>query len=262
MSRLSEGDRPLLTQHVHLGSSSGSQTLEEISRSFVNVPSPHSQSSPGRQVQLRPGRLPESPKLPLSQVAGQLIDAYFERYNTCYPVLHEDTFRNRLNARHPHGSLQSSSWRVLYYMVLTIGHWVSSTEAEHAHAPYYSAARSSLSLEMLESGKMEAIQAFLLMGNYLQKRDRTNTGYNFIGLACRMAYGLGLHRELQTLEPESHIEHEKRRRLFWTMYCFESGFNITTGRPPTLIDGFIDTQLPQNIDDKVSGTYLSYDITC
>jgi hypothetical protein len=102
---------------------------------------------------------------------------------------------------------------------------------------------------MLESGKMEAIQAFLLMGNYLQKRDRTNTGYNFIGLACRMAYGLGLHRELQT--EESTIDQEKRRRLFWTMYCFESGFNITTGRPPTLIDGFIDTRIPQNIDDKV-----------
>ena len=222
--------------------------LEEIGGSF-NVPQSQSQTSPGRQLQLRQAPLPESPKLPLSQVASQLIDAYFERYNSGYPVIHEETFRDKLNARQAHGSLQSSPWRVLYYMVLTIGHWVSSTEAEHAHAPYYSAARSSLSLHMLESGKMEAIQAFLLMGNYLQKRDRTNTGYNFIGLACRMAYGLGLHRELQT--NESPIEQEKRRRLFWTMYCFESGFNITTGRPPTLIDGFIDTQLPRNINDKV-----------
>lgn len=229
--------------------------LEEIGRSFVNVPSSHSQTSPGRQVQLRNeghAPLPESPKLPLSQVAAQLIDAYFERYNTCYPVVHEDTFRERLNARQAHGAVQSPSWRVLYYMVLTVGHWVSSTETEHAHAPYYSAARTSLSLDMLESGKMEAIQAFLLMGNYLQKRDRTNTGYNFIGLACRMAYGLGLHRELQT--HESPIDQEKRRRLFWTMYCFESGFNITTGRPPTLIDGFIDTRIPRNIDGKVSPT--------
>lgn len=223
--------------------------LEEIGRSFVTLPTANSLSSPERQVQLRNVPSPESPRLLLSQVASQLIDAYFERYNTCYPVIREETFRDKLNARKAHGSLQSSPWRVLYYMILTIGHWVSSTETEHAHAPYYSAARSGLSLHMLESGKMEAIQAFLLMGNYLQKRDRTNTGYNFIGLACRMAYGLGLHRELQN--HDSSIDQEERRRLFWTMYSFESGFNITTGRPPTLIDGFIDTQIPLNIDDKV-----------
>ncbi|KAF9871446.1 hypothetical protein CkaCkLH20_11093 [Colletotrichum karsti] len=86
------------------------------------------------------------------------------------------------------------------------------------------------------------------MGNYLQKRDRTNTGYNFVGLAYRMALGLGLHREPPG--PEDTLGHERRRQLFWTIYCFESGFNITTGRPPTMSDEFIDTRIPRNIDDK------------
>jgi hypothetical protein len=40
------------------------------------------------------------------------------------------------------------------------------------------------------------VQAFLLMGNYLQKRDRPNIVYNLIGIAYRMALGLGIHREL------------------------------------------------------------------
>ena len=134
-------------------------------------------------------------------------------------------------------------------MVLAIGHWASSKESEHLQSKFNTAARSSLSLQMLESGTVETVQAFLLMGNYLQKRDRTNTGYNFIGLAYRMAIGLGLHRE--PIGVEDTIGHERRRQLFWTIYCFESGFNITTGRPPTIVDGFIDIRLPRNVDDKV-----------
>ncbi|KAL0936182.1 C6 transcription factor [Colletotrichum truncatum] len=134
-------------------------------------------------------------------------------------------------------------------MVLTIGHWLSSKESEHQQSGYYSAARSYLSLQMLESGTIETVQAFLLMGNYLQKRDRTNTGYNFIGLAYRMALGLGLHREPPG--SEDTVGHERRRQLFWIIYCFESGFNITTGRPPAMSDSFTDTRLPRNIDDKV-----------
>ncbi|KAJ5671524.1 hypothetical protein N7507_000651 [Penicillium longicatenatum] len=133
-------------------------------------------------------------------------------------------------------------------MVLAIGHWASSKESEHQQSRFYAAARSSLSIQMLESGTVETVQAFLLMGNYLQKRDRTNTGYNFIGLAYRMAIGLGLHREPTGIEDT--IGHERRRQLFWTIYCFESGFNITTGRPPTIVDGFIDIRLPRNVDDK------------
>lgn len=134
-------------------------------------------------------------------------------------------------------------------MVLAIGHWASTTESEHSQSNYYTAARTSLSFQMLESGTIETVLAFLLMGNYLQKRDRTNTGYNFIGLAYRLSLGLGLHRE--SLGTESTIGHERRRQIFWTTYCFDSGFNITTGRPPTMADRFADTRLPCNIDDKV-----------
>lgn len=147
-------------------------------------------------------------------------------------------------------------------MVLAIGHWTSSEESEHLQSSYYTAARASLSLEMLESGTIETVQAFVLIGNYLQKRDRTNTGYNFVGLAYRMALGLGLHRE--SAGAENTIGHERRRQLFWTIFCVESGFNITLGRPPIISEGFIDINLPRNIDDKVSkvDNLFPYDKTC
>jgi transcriptional regulatory protein GAL4 len=195
---------------------------------------------------------PSSSHLPpeLSATENRLIDNYFLYYNTCYPILHEKSFRDRLaNQRNRHAD---SPWYIVFFMVLAIGDWISSPEPSHAHSSYYNAARSCLSFNTLESGTIETVQAFLLLGNYLQKRDRPNTGYSFVGLAWKLALGLGLHREVP--KAVDTVEYERRRSLFWVMYCFDNGFNITTGRPPTLSDGFIDTQLPRNIDYKVSGT--------
>ena len=184
-----------------------------------------------------------------THITGQLIDAYFQLYNTSYPVLHEATFRDKLAASPPNISTQAPR-RALCYMVLAIGGWCSIADPNRSQtSQFYNAAKANFSSHMLESGTFETVQAFLLMGNYSQKRDWTNTGYNYIGLACRMALGLGLHREFP--KGPDVVGHERRRQVFWTLYCFESGFNITTGRPPTLIGGFIDTALPRNIMDQV-----------
>lgn len=189
----------------------------------------------------------DSPDLIISYVTSTLMDAYFDLYHIHYPVLHEKTFRDRVTSQHK----VSPPWRVTYYLVLAIGQFCSSNMmSEYPEtSEFFDAARAGLSVQMLESGSIETVQAFLLLGNYLQKKDRTNTGYNYIGLAYRLALGIGLHREVPVAE--NTIGHERRRQLFWTMYCFESGFNITTGRPPTMTDGFIDISLPHNIDDQV-----------
>ncbi|KAI1757673.1 fungal-specific transcription factor domain-containing protein [Xylaria castorea] len=231
----------------YLGGSSGSQLLEEIASAI-------SGGGRGRRTSeelQRPcsSRQAESSSdilIDLSATAQHLIDEYFLHYNTCYPILHEKSFRDRL--ADPRKRSANSPWRIVFYMVLAIGDWISASESSHAQSPYYNAARSCLTFQTLESGTTETIQAFLLLGNYLQKRDKPNTGYNFIGLAWRLVLGLGLHREVSN--EVNSIENERRRSLFWVMYCFDNGFNITTGRPPTLSDGFIDTQLPRNIDDK------------
>lgn len=86
----------------------------------------------------------------------------------------------------------------------------------------------------------------------MQKRDRPNTGYNLIGIAFRMALGLGLHREFPPgVAGKDTLAQERRRQLWWILYCFESGFSITTGRPTTASAAFIDTRMPLNIEDSV-----------
>lgn len=217
--------------------------------------------SPGASSSFRASHETESAALPLdraslrplsrtlatSHVQDQLIAAYFECYNNSYPVLHERTFRSQCASRNRY--LRDSSWYMVYHMVLAIGEWVGGFNDEH-HSMYYDAARSRFGPESLERGNLTTVQAFLLMSNYQQKRDRPNTGFNLLGIAHRMAFGLGLHREPSQQGKVDTLSELRRRTVFWVLYCFDSGFSITTGRPTFMIDSFIDVNIPRNFDDS------------
>ncbi|OJI82765.1 hypothetical protein ASPTUDRAFT_76389 [Aspergillus tubingensis CBS 134.48] len=232
-----------------LGNSSGSCILETISDLLPEHPAP---------LVTRRGHHPAiSTKLASPQILRELdnsiltdslFDAYFGWYNKSFPILHEKTFREKYQNHHhtpPH-----STWHLIFYIVLAIGDWVISGGSKVEESRYYMAARSRMSIGLLESGALLTVQAFLLMGNFLQKRDRPNTGYSFIGIAYRMALGLGLHREPMRESTHDTLSSERRRVVWWIVYSFDSGFSLTTGRPLMSSDCFIETQLPRNIEDS------------
>lgn len=185
--------------------------------------------------------------LTTASIQEQLITAFFLGYNAYYPILHEKTFRKQYAARKQMSS--RSTWHITYYMVLAIGEWVSGYTSEES-SMYYEAARSRIRPEVLESGSLNNVQAFLLLGNYLQKRDRPNTGYNYIGIALRMALGLALHLELPPSAGVKPFDTHRRRVLFWILCCFDCWFNITTGRPTLIPDNFVDIHVPFNVDES------------
>ncbi len=53
-----------------------------------------------------------------------------------------------------------------------------------------------LNVGHLETGSLVLVQAFTLLSNISQKRNKSNSGSIYLGIAVRMAIGLGLHREL------------------------------------------------------------------
>lgn len=71
-----------------------------------------------------------------------------------------------------------------------------------------------------------------------------------------MALGLGLHREPSAATNNETSLNQRRRVLWWIVYCFDSGFSLTTGRPIMASDPFIETRLPRNIKDPVSHSFL------
>ncbi|KAL2844288.1 fungal-specific transcription factor domain-containing protein [Aspergillus pseudodeflectus] len=234
----------------YLGTSSGSNILRAISSLLPEPADPDTT----HQVSTSTANVPQLETHPAIEqlnntiVLDTLIDAYFLHYHPSYPILHESIFRQKYHSRRE--VRMQPSWHPIFYLVLAIGDWIVNGGSGAEQPGYYAAARSRMSMRMLESGNLLTVQAFLLMGNYLQKRDRPNTGYNFIGIAYRMALGLGLHREPPAQTAADTLLNERRRVVWWIVYCFDSGFSLTTGRPVTVLDSFIETRLPRNIDDS------------
>jgi len=136
-------------------------------------------------------------------------------------------------------------------MIAAIGSFTTGTAPSHVDRIYVMAAKSNMSISSLESGNLSLVQALTLMSNYLQKRNKPNSGYNYLGLALHVAMGLGLHKEFPDWDI-SPLNMEIRRRVWWCMFVFNVGATITFGRPLAWPRSGIEVSLPLNIHDRVS----------
>ncbi|PPJ56309.1 hypothetical protein CBER1_00716 [Cercospora berteroae] len=175
------------------------------------------------------------------------IDAYFSCYHLAYPIVHEPSFRAQYAQviDRPDGS----SWNALAYIVGAIGIFSTATASVTQDLDLFEASRANISIASLESGNLTLVQTLTLMSNYLQKRNKPNSGYNYLGLALHMAISLGLHKEFSNWRI-APLAMEIRRRTWWTLYAFFSGAMITFGRPVTWPSHGIEVALPLNIDDR------------
>ncbi|KAK9240052.1 fungal-specific transcription factor domain-containing protein [Lipomyces kononenkoae] len=181
-------------------------------------------------------------------VSDTLIDAYFSIYHTSYPFLHQETFRAQYNgqiSRPP-----DNVWEILFNTVLALGAWCLVNESSYADMAFYQNVKMRLTADVFETGSLPLLQALILLSNYVQKRNRPNSGWNFIGLAHRMATGLGLHREFPGWS-SSPLKQEMRRRVWWGLYLFDAGAAITFGRPVSWPDvSGIDVHEVSNVHDS------------
>lgn len=170
-------------------------------------------------------------------------------------TVHEPTFRAQLMEVIPRPSHQA--WQVLLYVIAALGAFSSATQSTDSDIILFKEAEKRFSVDMLRTGNILLVQATTLMANYLQKRNRPNSGYNYLGLARRMAMGIGLHKELDH-SSASLLQQEEKRRTWWCLFVFDSGMTITLSRPMDLPNGGIEVNLPLNVHDSVSS--ISYDL--
>lgn len=181
-------------------------------------------------------------------ITDTLVDAYFTYYHHEYPFIHEATFRAQYLGVAPRP--REDVWELLLNAVLALGAWCINSENSTADLTFYQNARSRLTSSILETGSLPLVQALTLLSNYVQKRNKPNTGWNYLGLALRMAIGLGLHREFPGWN-SSPLKQEMRRRSWWGLFIFDAGAAVTFGRPIDLPEwGAVDAKLVQNVNDE------------
>lgn len=175
------------------------------------------------------------------------IDAYFSLYHVSYPIVHEATFRAQVMDIIPRP--KNNGWNVLLYVIAALGAFTASETAPEIDLALFKAAKAQLTIDMLETGNIVLVQALTLISNYVQKRNKPNSGYNYLGLAKRMAMGIGLHKEFPAWRTNP-LMLENRRRVWWCLYIFDVGATITFSRPLDLPSDGIEVELPLNVHDS------------
>lgn len=237
---------------TYLGATSSVMPLRALFTGGLGVSSPQGLQggSPSGDISITPSQN-YRPAAPLSGFSEySFIDAYFHYYHTAYPFLHEATFRAQYAGHAPRPNI--TIWKILLNTVLALGAWsIGDENSTMDDTFYHEVTRLSQDISVFEVGNLALVQALLLLSNYTQKRNKPNTGWNYLGLAVRMALSLGLHKEF----PEwkiSLLQREVRRRVWWGIYIFDSGASITFGRPVLLPDdGVMDANQVLNIHEEV-----------
>ncbi|CAK7214946.1 hypothetical protein SCUCBS95973_002309 [Sporothrix curviconia] len=171
------------------------------------------------------------------------INAYFAHVHGIVPLLDEAHFRDQWRR----GQRCDRPWLALLNMVLVLG--ALAFGDEHSSHVYYQRAQAYLDFELLATGCLESLQALCLLGGlYLHLKNAPNMAYTVMGMAYRIAIGLGLHRlpQQQAGAPPATTGRDRgrgtggeggpwrpqiRQRIWWSLFCLDTWGSMNLGRP-------------------------------
>lgn len=197
--------------------------------------------------------------LPSRQTAENLVEAYFQFANPGLPLLHEPTFRRKLDhlyskpsliidlAQH-HSDVESRIAIFFVFEVFAVAieimqkrdpQKIPTSFAEH----YHTTALLALGEAGLPSD-VEGVQALLLIAKYSYNHPTSWDAWKTVGIALRLAMELGLHRD-PPREGLDALTLDTMRRVFWVAYSMDRSVAIALTMPFGISDGAITAKVGQ-----------------
>ncbi|KAJ5312235.1 hypothetical protein PENANT_c011G10866 [Penicillium antarcticum] len=198
--------------------------------------------------------------LPPYDLLYALVDLYFEHINSWCPILHRRTTLDTFFGPSP---LDEADRMVLYAIVATTLRFSSDARLNDQNRKrYHDSSKQKVLLYGLENSSVKALQALVILALDLVGSSNGPPGWKLLALITRSVVQLGLAVEsksslinpvypsIYTLravtlsEPDSWIEDESRRRLFWMVYLLDRYSTLATAFNFALDDKDIDRKLP------------------
>ncbi|KAN0112207.1 Fungal specific transcription factor domain containing protein [Hyaloscypha variabilis] len=208
--------------------------------------------------------------LPTRTLSDALLENYWNRVHPLCPLLHRPTFEAAYATlwnpagEEPQFAQESDaglgniidagpSHQTFYCalnMMLALGTQflnVSVSERNKITAMFEQRSKSLLAVDMMDRGSIAIVQTLLLNGQYLQSTFCPQRCWNSIGVACRIAQGLGLHVD-QSPAQKTLLEQEMRRRVWYACMMLDVSGSVAMGRPLMILHKF-STLPPSPLDD-------------
>ncbi|GJE93089.1 fungal-specific transcription factor domain-containing protein [Phanerochaete sordida] len=121
---------------------------------------------------------------------------------------------------------------------------------------YYQLCRAALNIEPVldRPPSIATVQTLSLMGIYqglVADEHSIETTWALMGLACKLAQSVGLHRDCARWKL-SPAEVQKRRALFWELFITDCWQALATGRLPSFALPYVDAELPADPDQTLA----------
>ncbi|KAF9885003.1 hypothetical protein FE257_000826 [Aspergillus nanangensis] len=209
---------------------------------------------------------------PSKEIRDALVNAFFEKIWPGFPIVDESTFRRQYSDPNKPPPL------LLFQAVLLAG----------AHAcdhPTVAACRMIVKRTLFrrasmlfhirhENDRLHMAQAALLFVWHLENSDSVCGGsYYWLGIAQRIAFGMGMHRDLSRQASSRLPGWERRlnRRIWWTLFQMEVFTCLEHGRPCMInwndtdqsnleLQDFIE-QETEEVSEGVQLNYITRNIT-
>ncbi|KAJ9613499.1 hypothetical protein H2200_003441 [Cladophialophora chaetospira] len=194
--------------------------------------------------------------LPPELVANEYIHRYFQTAHRIFPILNRKLLvgsaRDYWNGLPTEGQ-GYEHWTAVMYMVIALGHQYSLidpdeevrkralTSPQHGEA-CFQLAKSTLSDVPFSGGDISAVNSLLLIFLWLSNEHRLHEAYTVLGVASRIGYGIGLHRDLK-VDPKQteQIPHIVGWcSSFWCLFTYEREMVAFLGRPCAVEAGEVD----------------------
>ncbi|KAH7141801.1 fungal-specific transcription factor domain-containing protein [Dactylonectria macrodidyma] len=210
--------------------------------------------------------------LPPRYVADGLLDLYRKRVQSTYPFLHWPTFVEAYNRLWLSDSDVKSLPQLtgaglggpncpvpVFYSALNAAfalaaQFIDGTaqERKDRSTPFVRRSRHLMRLDFLDNADLSMVQALLILARYLQNSSLPTRCWNVVGIAYRMAQGLGLHLEMDK-GTTSRLEREMRRRVWHSCTCLDTVLGMLTGRPCSN-STMSKVALPSTPDEEISAS--------
>ncbi|KAL4812966.1 fungal-specific transcription factor domain-containing protein [Aspergillus spinulosporus] len=191
--------------------------------------------------------------LPPRTLADHLVSCFFDHVYTLYPFFHrpafEAAYRNLWRAedepripltdsRIGLGSAPESGPRSIVFhsalnLIFALGCQfadIPPAEVELIANSFFLRAKRFIGLDLLDINTLGVVQTLLITAIFLQSSPYPSRCWHSVGVACRVALGLGLHESgiLATLTP---LESDIRRRTWHGCVMMDVTLSMTYGRP-------------------------------
>ncbi|KAJ5383226.1 fungal specific transcription factor [Penicillium concentricum] len=190
--------------------------------------------------------------LPPRMLADHLLKCFFDKVYILYPFFHrpafEAAYRNLWRAEDEScpltdlriglgSSFESGSRSIVFHCALNLMfalgcHFadIAAEEVEPAAHSFFLRAKGFIGLDFLDINTLGVVQTLLITALFLQSSPYPSRCWNSVGVACRVALGLGLH-ESDTLATLTPLESDIRWRTWHGCVMMDITLSMTYGRP-------------------------------